>query len=63
MCVPVSLVLSWRNMTTEYSIPCKVGLIDVGTKFAQCRLAWTAIAYGKFNSTAGNVVFERRFTA
>ena len=50
-------------MATEYSIPFKVGLIDVGTKFVQCRLAWSAIAYGKFNSTVGNVVFERRFTA
>ena len=45
-------------MTTEYSIPYKVGLIDVGTKFAQGRLAWSAIAYGKLNSTAGNFVFE-----
>ena len=61
LCVPV--VLWCSNMTTEYSIPYKVGLIDVGTKFAQGRLAWCAIAYGKLNSTAGNVVFERRFTA
>ena len=27
----------WRNMTTEYSSPYKVGLIDVGTEFAQSR--------------------------
>ena len=47
--VPASLVLCWRNMTTEYSSPYKVGLIDVDTKFAQSRLAWSAIAYGKLN--------------
>ena len=47
--VPVSLVLCWRNMTTEYSSPYKVGLIDVDTKFAQSRLAWSAIACGKLN--------------
>ena len=49
--VSVSLVLCWRNMTTttEYSSPYKVGLIDVDTKFAQSRLAWSAIAYGKLN--------------
>ena len=35
--VPVSLVLCWRNMTTEYSSPYKVGLINVGTEFAQIR--------------------------
>ena len=47
--VSVSLVLSWRNMTTQYSSPYKVGLIDVDTKFAQSRLTWSAIAYGKLN--------------
>ena len=49
--VSVSLVLCWRNMTTttEYSSPYKVGLIDVDTKFAQSRLAWSAIAYGNLN--------------
>ena len=31
-------------MTTECSSPDKVGLIDVGTKFAQSRLAWSEIA-------------------
>ena len=50
-------------MTTKNSIPDKVGLIDVGTKFAQGRLLWSAIAYGKLNSMASNVVFERRFAA
>ena len=35
--VPASLVLCWRNMTAEYSSPYKVGLIDVGTEFAQSR--------------------------
>ena len=36
-------------MTTEYSSPYKVGLIDVGTRFAQNKLAWSEIAYGKLN--------------
>ena len=36
-------------MTTEYSSPYKVGLINVGTKFAQGRLVWFEIAYGKLN--------------
>ena len=36
-------------MTTKYSSPYKVGLIDVGTKFAQSKLAWSGIAYGKLN--------------
>ena len=60
--IPVSLVLCWRNMTTEYSSPYKVGLIDVGTKFAQSRLAWSGIAYGKWNFH-GNVVSVKRFVA
>ena len=49
-------------MTTEYSSPYKVGLIDVGTKFAQNRLVWSGIAYGKLNFH-GNVVFVRKFEA
>ena len=36
-------------MTTEYSSPYKVGLIYVGTKFAQSRLLWSEVAYGKLN--------------
>ena len=43
--VPVSLVLWWRNMA-EYSSPYKVGLIDVGTKFASQKLtclAWSSV--------------------
>ena len=39
--VPVSLVLWWRNMA-EYSSPYKVGLIDVGTKFAYQKLTCLA---------------------
>ena len=58
--VPVSLVHWWRKMTTNYSSPYKVGLIDVGTKFAQSRLAWSGIAYGKWNFH-GNVVSVKRF--
>ena len=46
---PWSLVLCWRKMTTEYSSPYKVGLIYVGTKFAQSRLLWSEVAYGKLN--------------
>ena len=49
-------------MTTECSSPDKVGLIDVGTKFAQSRLAWSEIAYGNYDFY-GNVVFEKRFVA
>ena len=36
-------------MTTEYSSPYKVGLIDVGTEFAQSRPVWPEIAYGRLN--------------
>ena len=36
-------------MTAEYSSPYKVGLINVGTKFAQSRPVWSEIAYGKLN--------------
>ena len=36
-------------MTTEYSSPYKVGLIYVGTKFAQSRLLCSEVAYGKLN--------------
>ena len=39
-------------MTTEYSSPYKVGLIDVGTEFARSRPLWSAIAYGKLNFAA-----------
>ena len=60
--VPVSLVLCWRNMTTEYSSPYKVGLIDVGTKFAQSRLPWSAIAYGKLNFR-GTIILLEKFIA
>ena len=60
--VLVSLVLCWRNMTTEYSSPYKVELIYVGTKFAQSRLLWSEIAYGKLNFR-GTVILERRFVA
>ena len=60
--VPASLVLCWRNMTTEYSSPYKVGLIDVGTKFAQSWLTWSAIAYGKLNFR-GTVVLLEKFVA
>jgi len=48
---PVSLVLWWRNMA-EYSSPYKVGLIDVGTKFAYQKLtclAWRSSVWNKFN--------------
>ena len=48
--VPVSLVLWWRNMA-EYSSPYKVGLIDVGTKFASQKLtclAWSSV-WNKLN--------------
>ena len=60
--VLVSLVLCWRNMTTVYSSPYKVGLIYVGTMFAQssCRLLVSEIACGKFNYT---VILVRRFAA
>ena len=47
--VPASLVLCWRNMIAEYSSPYKVGLIDVGTEFAQSRPLWSTIAYGRLN--------------
>ena len=60
--VPVSLVLCWRNMTTEYSSPYKVGLIDVGTKFAQSRPLWSAIAYGKLNFR-GTIILLEKFIA
>ena len=59
---PVSMVLCWRNMTREYSSPYKVGLINVGTKFAQSRLVWFEIAYGKLNFH-GTVILARRFSA
>ena len=49
-------------MTTEYSSPYKVELIDVGTKFAQSRLVWSAIAYGKLNFR-GTVTLVGRFVA
>ena len=49
-------------MTTEYSSPYKVGLIDVGTKFAQSRLVWSAIAYGKLNFR-GTVILLEKFIA
>ena len=42
-------------MTTEYSIPYKVGLIDVGTTFAQSRPVWSGIAYGKHRDSCRKV--------
>ena len=60
--VLVSLVLCWRNITTEYSIPYKVGLINVGTRFAQSRLLRSKIAYRKLNFR-GTVILVRRFVA
>ena len=56
------MVLCWRNMTTEYSSPYKVELINVGTKFAQGRLVWFKIAYGKLNFYC-TVILARRFEA
>ena len=38
-------------MTTEYSSPYKVGLIDVGTKFAQSRPVWSEIKNIEFRGT------------
>ena len=49
-------------MTTEYSSPYKVGLINVGTKFAQSRLVWSEIAYGELNFRC-TVIHVRRFVA
>ena len=57
--VPVSLVLCWRNMTTEYSSPYKVGLINIGTKFAQSRPVWSEIAYGKLNFRGTIILLEK----
>ena len=49
-------------MTTEYSSPYKVGLIYVGTKFAQSRLLWSEVAYGQLNFR-GTIIRVRRFVA
>ena len=49
-------------MTTEYSSPYKVGLINVGTKFVQSRLVWSEIAYGRLNFR-GTVIRVKRFVA
>ena len=46
-------------MTTEYSSPYKVGLINVGAKFAQSRLAWSAIAYGILNFRGTVILLEK----
>ena len=46
-------------MTTEYSSPYKVGLIDVGTKFAQSRPVWSAIAYSKLNFRSIVILLEK----
>ena len=51
-----------EEQTREYSSPYKVGLINVGTKFAQSRLVWFAVAYGKLNFH-GTVILARRFAA
>ena len=49
-------------MSTVYSSPYKVGLIYVGTMFAQssCRLLASEMGYGKLNNT---VILGRRFAA
>ena len=44
------------------SSPYKVGLINVGTKFAQSTVVWFEIAYGKLNFH-GTVILARRFAA
>ena len=44
-------VIPWRNLTTVYSSPYKVGLINVGTKFAPCRPVLSQIVCGKLNYT------------
>ena len=49
-------------MTAEYSSPYKVGLINVGTTFAQSRLVWSEIAYGELNFRC-TVILLRRFVA
>ena len=49
-------------MTTEYSSPYKVGLINVGTKFVQSRLVWSEIAYGRLNFRR-TVIRVKRFIA
>ena len=60
--VPASLVLCWRNMTAEYSSPYKVGLIDVGTEFAQSRPLGLQWAYGKLNFR-GTIILLEKFVA
>ena len=47
---------------TEYSSPYKVGLINVGTTFAQSRLVWSGITYGRLNFRC-TVILVRRFVA
>ena len=49
-------------MTTEYSSPYKVGLINVGTTFAQSRLVWSELTYCRLNFR-GTVILVRRFEA
>ena len=49
-------------MTAEYSSPYKVGLINVGTTFAQSRLVWSETAYSELNFR-GTVILLRRFVA
>ena len=49
-------------MTAEYSSPYKVGLINVGTTFAQSGLVWSEVAYGELNFR-GTVILVRRFVA
>ena len=49
-------------MTTEYSCPYKVGLINVDTKFVRSRLVWFEIAYGRLNFR-DTVIVVRRFVA
>ena len=46
-------------MTTEYSSPYKVGLIDVDTEFAQSRAVWSEIAYGKLNFRGTVILLEK----
>ena len=49
-------------MTTEYSSPYKVGLINVGTKFVQSSLVWSEVAYGRLNFR-GAVIRVKMFVA
>ena len=56
------MVLSLEEHDVRVQQPYKVGLIDVGAKFAQSILAWLGIADGNLNFH-GNIVFIRRLIA